>query len=76
MLVSIGGNIYAENSKGYTPLSLVKNTDLKADVMYLTRRSLLIFFEEVSIADGLKNKGSLERVAANIDLMRYIVGCL
>lgn len=75
-MVSIGGNIYAENSKGYTPLSLVRDPALKADMVFLTRRSSLIFFEAICAANGLKNTAALQRIAANTDLGRYIVGYL
>ena len=68
-LVSNGGNIYAENSKGHTPLSLVKDTALQTDMMFLTRRSLLLFFEAVCITDDLRaNCKSFRRVAENADL--------
>ena len=76
ILVSKGGNIYAENSKGHTPLSLAWDAALKADMMYLTRRSLLFFFEAVCVADDLKHSGALQRVAANADLGRHICGFL
>ena len=33
----------------------------------------MIFFVAVNIADNLKNKDSLHRVAGNFDLMGYIV---
>ena len=75
-LVSNGCNIYAENSKGHTPLSLVRDPALKADMMYLTRRPLLIVFEAVCVADDLKHSGALQRVAASTDLGRYICGFL
>ena len=75
-LVSNGGNIYAENSVGCTPLSLVRNPALKADMQFLTRRALLLFFEAVCIADDLACYDSLQRVAANFDLGRYIGGFL
>ena len=76
LLVSSGGNIYAQNSKGHTPLSLAKgNPALKADMVYRTRRALLLFFEAVSkcmTADLVKCM-SFQQVANNIDLGRYIV---
>ena len=94
-LVSEGGNIYAENSRGHTPSSLVGDITqlkldmgyftplfqvqveaLKADMVYLTRRSLLLFFEAVCVADDLKHSDALQRVAAGTDLGRYIVGFL
>ena len=67
VLVSNGGNIYAENSKGHTPLSLVRNPALKADMQFLTRRALLLFLEAVCIADDLACFDSFQRVAANSD---------
>lgn len=76
MLVSTGGNIYAVNSKNHTTLSMVRGADLKHDMVFLTRRPLLHFFEAVSFADDLPNNPSLLRVAANNDLIGYIVGFL
>ena len=58
-LVSNGCNIYAENSKGHTPLSTAQDKALKADMVYLTRRPLLLFFEAVCVADDLKHSGAL-----------------
>ena len=75
-LVSYGGNIYAENSKGYSPLSLIKDATLKADMVYLTRRPLLLFLEAVCVADELTNNKSFRRVAENSDLTNFIVGFL
>ena len=75
LLVANGGDIYAENSKGYTPLSLVQDPGLKADFVFLTRRPLLLFFEAVCMAD-LKSIDSIRRAAANVDIRRYIVECL
>ena len=76
ILVSKGGNIYAKNSKGYTPLSIVQDAALKADMVYLTRRSLLLFFEAVCVADDLKHSDALRRVAVSTDLGRFICGFL
>lgn len=75
-LVCKGGNIYAKNSMGCTPLSLVRDPDLMADMVYLTRETLLLLFEAVCIADDLTCCNSFQRVAANADLGRYIVGFL
>ena len=74
MLVSNGGNIYAENSKGFSPLSLVRNKTLRADMVFLTRKPLLLLFAAISITNHLKHSNALQRVAENIDLRRYIVG--
>ena len=71
-LVSNGGNIYAENSKGHTPLSLVRDAALQTDMVYLTRGSLLLFFEAVCTADGPTHNNSFRRVAVNTDLGRCI----
>ena len=76
MLVFHGGNIHAENSKGHTPLSLVRDPTLKADMVFLTRGPSLHFFEAVCIEDDLICRNSIKRVAANADLGRYIVGFL
>ena len=76
-LVSNGGNIYMENSKGHTPLSLVKDTVLRTDMVFLTRRSLLLFFEAVCITDDLRtHNNSFRRVAENADLGRCIASFL
>ena len=72
-LVSKGGNIHAENSKGHTPLSMVKDPMLKSDMVYITRRSLLLFFEAVCTAKGLKANRSLQRVTENRDLKGCII---
>ena len=71
LLVANGGNIYAENSKGHTPLSLVQDPALKTDMVFLTRRALLLFFEAICIAD-IEHSDSLQRVAASADLVRYL----
>ena len=71
--VSKGGNIHAENSKGHTPLSMVQDPMLKSDMVYITRRSLLLFFEAVSAADVQENPRSLARVAGSTDLKGYIM---
>ena len=73
MLVSNGGDIYAENLNGCTPLSLVRDESLKANMLFFTRRSLLLFHEAVFLVDDLKNNESLQCVAGNIDLKRCIV---
>ena len=75
-LVSSGGSIDVENSKGCSPLSLAKDATLKADMVYLTRGSVLLFFEAVCAANDLTCQNSFPRVAANSDLRRYIVGFL
>ena len=76
LLVANGGNIYAENSKGHTPLSLVHDPALKIDMRFLTRRALLLFLEGVCIAEDLRNHSSLQRVAESADLVRYLVESL
>ena len=38
LLVPKGGNIYTENSKGHTPLSLVQDPALKLEMVSLTKR--------------------------------------
>ena len=75
-IVSLGCDIYAENFKGRTPPSLLSNVALRRDMMYHTRRSLLLFFKGVSIADDLKHIDALQRVAENYDMHRYIVELL
>ena len=78
MLVSMGGNIFAENSKGHTPLSLVQDPGLKADMVFLTRRPLLLFFEGVFSSTALdkKDRCPLQRVAESADLVRYLAKSL
>ena len=71
LLVANGGDIYAENSKGYTPLSLVQDPALKTDMVFLTRRALLVFFEAICIAD-IEHSNAFQRVAASADLVRYL----
>lgn len=71
-LVSHGGDIYVENSTGFTPLSLTMYRDLRRDMIFLTRRSLLVVFVAVTIADGPKRNHALTRVAGNPDLGRHI----
>ena len=72
-LVSMGGDIYAENLKGRTPSSWITNVALKREMVYLTRRSLLVFLKAVSIANDLMHSDALLRVAENYDLKRFIV---
>ena len=72
-LVCEGGNIHAENSQGLTPLLMVRKAHMKADMIFLTRRALLLFFEAVCIADDLKKHGPLQQVAGQYDLERCIV---
>ena len=45
-------------------------------MVFLTRSSLLLFFETVCEADDLKNGDALQRVAENDDLGRYIINFL
>ena len=75
-LISSGGNIYNEDSAGYTPLSLIQDAALKADMVFVTRSSFLLFLQEVCVANNRKNTDFIQRVAAKIDLRRYIVGFL
>lgn len=72
-LISHGGNIYAADSKGQTPLALVNAATLKSDMLFPTRRSLLVFLDAVCIADNLKCNGSIQRVAEITDLCRVIL---
>lgn len=76
MLISYGADIHAKDANGVTPLSLVTHPALKAEVIFIPRRSLVLFFEAMSVADDLKNQDSLFRVAGNAFLARYIVGFL
>ena len=76
LLVANGGNIYAENSKGHSPLSLVLDTVLKADMIFLTRRPLLLFLDAVGAAGDIKGNESLQRMTGNSDLVRYLVKSL
>ena len=71
LLVSYGGNINAQNSRGLSPLSLAQDPALKADMVFLTRRALLLFFEAVCIAD-IKHSNAFQRVATSTDLVRYL----
>ena len=75
-LVSNGGNMYTENSKGHTPLSLIQDPAVKHELMFLTRRPLLLVLEAICVANDLKNTDSIQRVATNIDLRRYVLGWL
>ena len=70
LLVSHGGCIYAENSKGQSPLSLVADQTIRAEMIFLTRRPLLLFLEAVSLFEGVEFDDSLRRVAGNSDLVR------
>ena len=72
-LVSNGADIYFEDSDGCTPLSLVTDLALRADMLFLTPRPLLLFLVAVSIAEDLNISRSLRRVAQNPDLVREIV---
>ena len=72
LLVTKGGNIYAVNSKGHSPVSMAKDATLKRDMVFFTRRSLLLVFEAANIAEDLENSYALKRVAASIDLTRFI----
>ena len=70
LLVSHGACIYAENSKGQSPLSLVADQTIRAEMIFLTRRPLLLFLEAVSLSEGVEFDDSLRRVAGNSDLVR------
>ena len=72
-LVPNVNNIYAVNSKGYNALSLARDEALKDEMIFLTRRALLVFLEAISVADDLRRSDSIRRVAHNIDLQRCIV---
>ena len=71
LLILNGGDIHSKNLGGKTPLCFVEAPDLKADMVFLTRRPLLFLLEAICIAEDLQS--SLRRLAENTDLMRYIV---
>ena len=73
MLVSNGGDVYEENSSGKSPLCLVTDAAVIADMLFLTRRPLLFFLKAVCVAKDLTNTRSLLRVAESSDLAREIV---
>ena len=70
LLVSNGGDIYAESFKGLSPLSLVSDPTVRAEMIFLTRRPLLLFLEAVCLSEGVEFDISLHRVAGNSDLVR------
>ena len=71
LLVSNGGDIHAEISIGLTPLSLVTDPAAKAEMVFLTRRPLLLFFE--AVAEDIDTSRPLRRVAGNSDLIRELI---
>ena len=73
LLVFNGGNIYAENSKDHTPLSLVTDSALQCDMLYLTRKPLLNLLAVLYTCDDHKRSDPLHRLAENSDLRRAIV---
>ena len=64
---------FAENSNGCTPLFLIDDKALKADMVFLTRRPLLLFFEAASFSDDSDTSRSLRRMAGNPDLVRVVI---
>lgn len=59
------------NQEREKPLAFVRDPILVADVMFLMRRALLLFFEAVCITDFDELK-SLRKVARNHDLVRHM----
>ena len=76
LLTSKGANIHVEDSNGISPLSLITDPALKADMVFLTRRPLLLFFEAVTVSDDVNISRSFRQVAENSDLMREVYGFL
>ena len=72
-LVSNGGDIYVKNSKGLSPLSLAADPTVRAEMIFLSRRPLLLFLEAVCLSEGVECDDSLRRVAGNIDLVRLTI---
>ena len=73
LLVSSGGNSHSVNSKGHTPLSLTIDPTIRLDMVFLTRRPLLLFAEAISTSRVREGPRSLHRVAGNRDLMHCIL---
>ena len=73
LLVSSGSNIHSVNSKGHTPLSLTVDPTIRLDMVFLTRRPLLLFSEAISASRVREGPRSLHRVAGNRDLMHCIL---
>ena len=71
-----GADIHAEDSSGRTPLSLVTDPAVKAELVFLTRRPLLLFLEAVSASDDVNISRSFRRVAENSDLLREVFAYL
>ena len=76
LLVISGADVHAEDSAGRTPLSLATDSALKADMVFLTRRPLLLFFEAVIVSDDVNISRSFRLVTENSDLMREVYGFL
>ena len=76
LLVISGADVHAEDSAGRTPLSLATDPALKADMVFLTRRPPLLFFEAVIVSDDVNISRSFRQVAENSDLMREVYGFL
>ena len=70
LLVFHGGDIYAENSEGESPLSLESASAVRADMIFLSRRPLLLFLEAVCLSESEECEGPLRRVAEKSDLVR------
>ena len=64
--------MYAEYCKGYSLLSLVRDPALKADMVFLTRRALLLFLMGICAARDVTNSRPLRRMAESSDVVRCI----
>ena len=73
LLISYGADIHAEDWGGSTPLSRVIDPAVMVEMILLTRRPLLLFFNAVSVSEDLSISRSLRRVAEIPDLVRGVV---
>lgn len=72
VFVAYGADIYAEIRIGNSLFGLVTDPAQRADLVFLTRRSILCFSKAVSVAKDSRSSRSLSRVAENSDLVRDI----
>ena len=68
-----GGDIYATEIDGETPFSNTADPVLRGEMLFIVRRPLLLFFESIARADGLKCSELLEKLVCNKDLTRNTV---
>ena len=73
LLVCNGSDVYAEDASGEAPLHLVKDPNIKTEMVLQARKPLLLFLEAVCVTEMLTSSRPLRRVAEISDMVRHIV---